>query len=342
MRNMSKKAKTLIICILTAFTATLAGWFLADTFLRSKSEAAAPEYVFFYAENQAADYPTTLGAQYFADLVYERTQGRIRILVKHSAELGSESEVLQQMSYGGIAFARVSISQLAEYVPEMNVLQMPYLYDSSEHMWRVLDGEIGDTFRTKPVSFGLVGLSWYDAGARNFYSTKPIEKLEDLEGMNIRVQESDVMADMISALGAKPAKIVYSEVYSALEQGIVEAAENNWPSYESMGHYKVAGYYTIDEHTRVPELQLASKVIWDVLPESDQKILMDCARESSLYERQLWSDREKTSRKITQAAGVTTITLSPSEKQRFRDAMSSVYSKYCGDDMDILNKIMQY
>ncbi|WP_022777640.1 TRAP transporter substrate-binding protein [Butyrivibrio sp. AE3009] len=339
---MSKETRILIICILTALTATLAVTFAACRYLQVRSKAPAPEYIFFYAENQAADYPTTLGAQYFADLAYERTQGRIKILVKHSAELGSESEVLQQMSYGGIAFARVSISQLAEYVPEMNVLQMPYLYDSSEHMWRVLDGEIGDDFRNKPESYGLVGLSWYDAGARNFYSTKPIEKLEDLEGMNIRVQESEVMADMISALGANPAKIVYSEVYSALEQGIVEAAENNWPSYESMGHYKVAKYYTLDEHTRVPELQLASKVIWDTLSEADRQILMDCAKESSLYERQLWSEREKSSRKIAQAAGVTTINLSLSEKQRFREAMSSVYSKYCGEDMDILNQIMEY
>jgi tripartite ATP-independent transporter DctP family solute receptor len=307
-----------------------------------KTTATDPEYVLFYAENQTADYPTTLGAQRFSDLVYERTDGRIKILVRYDAELGSESEVIKQMMYGGIAFARVSLSQLAEYVPEMNVLQMPYIYSSSEHMWRVLDGSIGDEFLLKTRDYGLVGLSWYDAGARNFYSTEPIKCLEDLEGMVIRVQESDVMADMVSALNATPVKIVYSDVYSAIERGIVDGAENNWPSYEAMNHYNVAGFYTVDEHTRVPELQICSKAVWEMLDESDRRILEECAKESAVYQRQLWQEREKSSRKIAESAGVTVIELSKEEKMRFRDAMSSVYTKYCGDSMDLLNTIIEY
>ena len=307
-----------------------------------KNAESAPEYVFLYAENQIADYPTTQGANRFAELVYERTNGRIKILVKHDAELGSESEVIEQMRYGGIAFARVSLSQLAETIPEMNVLQMPYLYSDSEHMWRVLEGEIGDEFLLKTQEHDLVGLSWYDAGARNFYSTTPIKRLEDLRGMNIRVQESDMMADMVSALGANPSKIVYSEVYSAIEQGIVDGAENNWPSYEAMRHYIVARYYTIDEHTRVPELQLCSKSVWDKLYENDRQVLLECAQESALYERTLWAEREKSSREVTEKSGITVIELPPSEKQRFRNAMASVYTKYCGDQMDILQAIIDY
>lgn len=307
---------------------------------RAKEEA--PEYVFLYAENQIADYPTTQGANRFAELVYERTDGRIKILVKPDAELGSEMQVIQQMQYGGIAFARISLSQLAEFIPEMNVLQMPYLYSGPEHMWRVLDGEIGDEFLLKTREHDLVGLSWYDAGARNFYSTSPINCLEDLKGMNIRVQESDMMADMVSALGANPSKIVYSEVYSAIEQGLVDGAENNWPSYEAMRHYIVARYYTIDEHTRVPELQICSKAVWDKLSESDREIIEECARESALYERTLWAEREKSSREVAEKSGITVIELSAEEKSRFRDAMASVYTKYCGDQMDILKKIMEY
>lgn len=307
-----------------------------------KNSESAPEYVFLYAENQIADYPTTQGANKFADLVYERTNGRIKILVKPDAELGSESEVIEQMRYGGIAFARVSLSQLAEIIPEMNVLQMPYMYSDSEHMWRVLEGQIGDEFLLKTQEHDLVGLSWYDAGARNFYSTKPIRCLEDLRGMNIRVQESDMMADMVSALGANPSKIVYSEVYSSIEQGIVDGAENNWPSYEAMRHYIVAGYYTIDEHTRVPELQLCSKAVWEKLDESDRQILEECAQKSALYERALWEDREKSSREIAEKAGITVIELSPEEKLRFRNAMASVYTKYCGDQMNLLHTIIEY
>ena len=301
-----------------------------------------PQYVFRYAENQSDNYPTTLGARKFADLVYERTDGRIKILVKCDAELGSEMQVIEQLKYGGIAFARVSLSQLAEYVPEMNILQMPFLYTDSDHMWRVLGGEIGDSFLDETAEYGVVGLSWYDAGARNFYSTKPITRIRDLAGMTIRVQESDLMADMITALGATPMKIVYSDVYSALEQGIVDGAENNWPSYQSTKHYKVAKYYTIDEHTRVPEIQLCSKVIWDQLDDSDRQIISECAKESALYERNLWQDREKSSREIAEKSGITVYELSAEEKQRFRDAVMPVYEKYCKNQMELVKKIMEY
>ena len=302
-----------------------------------------PEHVLFYAENQTPDYPTTLGGQRFADLVYERTDGRIKILIKSGAELGSEGEVIDQMKYGGIAFARVSLSQMAERIPEMNVLLMPYLYDGPEHMWRILEGSIGDEFLQKAGNYDLVGLSWYDAGARNFYSTgKPITCLEDLQGMKIRVQESSMMADMVSALGASPVEVVYAEVYSAIEQGIVQGAENNWPSYEAMNHYKVAEYYTIDEHVRVPEMQICSKVVWEKLSKEDQEILLECAKESALYERELWKEREETSRQIAVDYGTTVIELSADEKKRFRNAMSGVYEKYCGDYMDLLDRIMEY
>ncbi len=146
-----------------------------------------PEYVFSYAENQAQDYPTTLGAIKFAEMVEERTEGRIRILVYAEGVKGAEGEIIRQMKFGGVDFARVSLSQLAEYIPEMNVLQMPYLYTDSEHMWRVLDGEIGVSFLSLADEYGLVGLSWYDAGARNFYTAdRPITCLEDIEGFAYR------------------------------------------------------------------------------------------------------------------------------------------------------------
>lgn len=312
-------------------------------FNNRKSGSNSPEYVFLYAENQAADYPTTLGGQKFADLVYERTNGRIKIIVKYDAELGSEAEVINQMKYGGIAFARVSLSQLAERIPSMNVLLMPFLYNDSDHMWRVLEGDIGDRFLLKTDEYDLVGLSWYDAGARNFYSkSRPITCFEDLSGMKIRVQESSMMADMVEALGAKPVEVVYSEVYSSFEQGLVDGAENNWPSYESMKHYKVAEYYTIDEHIRVPELQVCSKVIWNTLSEEDRNIIHECAIESSKYERQLWKEREESSKNIAVSNGTQVIELTPEEKKKFRDAMTGVYEKYCGEYMDIVRRIMTY
>ena len=191
----------------------------------SKTEME-PEYVFSYAENQPEDYPTTLGAKYFAELVEERTNGRIRILVQPVGVLGSENKVIKQMQYGGIDFARVSLAQLAEYIPSLNVLQMPYLYTDSDHMWRVLDGEIGDAFRESVSADDVIGLSWYDAGARNFYnSVQPITCLEDLKGMRIRVQESDLAVDMVEALGATAIPIAYGDVYASLERQVVDGAE---------------------------------------------------------------------------------------------------------------------
>ena len=257
--------------------------------------------------------------------------------------MGSEAEAINQLKYGGIAFARVSLSQLAERIPSMNVLLMPFLYNDSDHMWRVLEGDIGDRFLLKTDEYDLVGLSWYDAGARNFYSkSKPITCIEDVSGMKIRVQESSMMADMVEALGAKPIEVVYSEVYSAFEQGLVDGAENNWPSYESMKHYKVAEYYTIDEHIRVPELQVCSKVIWNMLSEEDKQIIHECALESSEYERELWKEREESSRKIAVSNGTQVIELAPEERKKFREAMAGVYEKYCGDYMDIVHRIMSY
>nr|WP_296835165.1 TRAP transporter substrate-binding protein [uncultured Marvinbryantia sp.] len=301
-----------------------------------------PEYVLNYAENQTADYPTTLGAYRFAELVERQTNGRIKVIVQPEAELGAEKEVLRQMKYGGIDFARISLSQLAELIPEMNALQMPYLYRDSTHMWEVLSGEIGDYFLEKAGEVGLVGLSWYDAGVRNFYtSQKQITCLEDLQGMTIRVQESDMMADMVEALGATAVQIAYSEVYSSIQLGEVDGAENNWPSYKAMNHDEVAKYYTVDEHTRVPEMQLVSAHTWEKLSEEDQEIILECAKESARLERRLWKLQEKQSQEKAVKNGTVVIEISDEEKERFRAAVEPVYQKYCGEYMDIIERIRE-
>lgn len=306
-----------------------------------QTKAVDPEFVFTYAENQAEDYPTTQGAYKFAELVEEKTGGRIVISVNAKGVLGDEKTVIEQMQFGGVDFARVSLSPLAEFVPRLNVLQMPYLYTGREHMWRVLDGEIGDDFLNSFDGSDMVALSWYDAGARNFYSsTKPITKLEDMKGMKIRVQESELMVGMMEALGATAVPMAYDKVYSALQTIIIDGAENNWPSYESTAHYEVAKYYTIDEHTRVPELQLVSQATWEKLTQEDRDIIRECAQESSLYERELWAEREWTSEKKVRAAGCQVVELSTEEKIRFQEAVTSMYGEYCAEYVDIIDAIV--
>ncbi|WP_124064890.1 TRAP transporter substrate-binding protein [Clostridium sp. E02] len=300
-----------------------------------------PEYVFTYAENQAEDYPTTQGAYKFAELVQEKTNGRIRINVQAGGVLGDEKSVCEQLQFGGIDFMRMSLSLLAEFVPKLNVLQLPYLYRDAGHMWQVLDGSIGEDFINSFEGSNLIALSWYDAGARNFYNSRhSIHKLEDMKGLNIRVQESDMIINMVEALGANPVPMNYSEVYQGLQTGEIDGAENNWPSYESTSHYEVAKYFTVDEHNRVPELQLCAQSTWDQLGGEDQKIIKECALESADYERKLWSEREKESKEKVRAGGCQITELSPEEKIKFQDAVKPMYNKYCGDYMDIVDAII--
>ena len=301
-----------------------------------------PEFVLTYAEDQAEDYPTSQGAYRFARLVKERSGGKIEIQVHAGGALGGERTVIQQLQYGGIDFTRVSLSPLSEYVPELNVLQLPYLYTGSEHMWKVLDGNIGDSVLEAFGDSKLVPLSWYDAGARSFYSSvRPIKTLEDMKGLRIRVQESGLMKDTIEALGAVAVPMSFDKVYSSLQVGEIDGAENNWPSYESTRHYEVARYYTTDEHTRVPELQLVSRSTWDKLPEEYQDIIRQCARESALYERELWKEREGLSEQRIRSAGCIITELSPEEKERFRETVMPMYEKYCAEYMDVVEAIVE-
>lgn len=305
-----------------------------------QNRKTVPEYVFSYAENQDADYPTALGAQYFAELVEERTGGRIRILVQSGGVRGEESEVVDQLRYGGVDFARVSLTELTADLEELYVLQMPYLYRDSAHMWEVLDGEIGNTFLKAVDQLQLIGLSWYDAGARNFYTADgEIRKPEDLAGKRIRVQDSALMADMVKCLGAEPVQEDFSEVYSLLERGMVQGAENNWPSYEQRQHFEVAGYYTLDEHMRIPEIQLCSSHTWEKLSKEDQKIISECARKSAVYQRALWQEQEKKSEELALKFGVQVIRLSEEEKEEFRLATEPLYQIYCQNQEELINRI---
>ncbi len=301
-----------------------------------------PEYVFTYAENQTSDYPTTQAARYFAKLVNQETEGRIEIRVYPRAELGDEKSSIEQLCFGGIDFARVSLGSTSEYSEESVVLQMPYLYKNADHMWRVLDGEIGARIKESFEGSGIVALAWFDAGVRNFYTIDgPINRLEDVKGLKIRVQQSELAEDMVTALGAEPVPIVYEDVEDALQTHAVDGAENNWSSYEAMGHNTYAGYYCLDEHMRVPELMIMSEVTWDKMSTIDQNIILQCAIEAGDYERKLWKKREDSSRDKCLQAGTVEIVLSDEEKQRFREAVDDLYTKYCSDHMDLVKEIAE-
>lgn len=306
-----------------------------------KTEPVTPEFVLTYADNQPAGYPTTQGAERFAQLVQERTGGRVVIQVHSDAEYGTEQEIWEQLAMGGVDFARLSLAIAADDLPKLNVLQLPYLYRDAAHMWRVLDGALGEDFLQEFTRRELVGLSWYDAGARSFYAKQPIRSLNDLAGTTVRVQDSQIVLDMMKLLGSQPVTFAYSDVYSAFQTGKIDAAENNWPAYYRMDHYKVAPYYTVDEHSRVPEVQLASGRTWAQLPEEYQSILRQCARESAQYERQLWTEEEARARQSVLAAGCREITLSEEELEAFRTLVQPLYARYCGEELELVEAIQQ-
>ena len=308
---------------------------------KEETGAQLPELILRYAENQPEDYPTTQAALAFAQLVERQTGGRVKVVVYSGGELGAEQSVIQQMQFGGIDFARVSLSPLAGYIPELSILQLPYLYKDADQMWRVLDGSIGDEFLGMLDQMDLVGLSWFDAGVRSFYTREKVTTLEQLQKLTIRVQESDVMSGMIKDLGAKPVQLAYSQVYAALHNGQIDGAENNWPSYQTMGHYEVAPYFLQDEHTRVPEIQLASIAAMEKLEKLDPafpEILRDCARQSARTERKLWAKRETDSEQELRRWGVEVTVPSKEEKKKFRAAVQPLYDRF-EQQAEILERI---
>lgn len=305
-------------------------------------ERDVPLLILRYAENQPEDYPTTEAAEYFARLVEERTHGKICIRLYCNGELGDENQVLEQVQFGGIDMTRVSLGTLAEYHPEIGVLQLPFLYDDGAHMWRVLDGDIGERFLTGTRKAGVIGLSWFDAGARSFYTRRQIGTLDDLRGMTIRVQESTLMSRMVELLGAKPVQIPYNDVYSAMQTDKIDGAENNWPSYAATGHFQAAPYYLRDEHSRLPEMQIMSTVALDKIAAIDEDyvtIIRQCARECALYERELWLQEETASEQLVRDYGCVVTILTAEQREEFRQAVQPLYEEYSEETQLLIRQI---
>lgn len=324
--------KRIYLCVLLVALALLSGC--------ASGGVQPPEHAFRYAENQASDFPTTLAAYYFADRVYELSDGRIKICVYPNAELGDEFSVVEQMQFGGIDFGRVSLSTLSEYDNRLFVLQMPYLYRDRDHMWRVLDSEIGRMYLEGLSAIQIKGLAWVDAGARNFYTQKgPVTSLADMQGLRIRVQENALMERLVQLLGAEPVQMRYSEVLQALQTGKIDGAENNYPSYQSTGHYLVASYLLEDEHALIPEPIIASEAAMDRLSPEDRELIAIAVQEAALYQRELFQEYERLKRTQVIESGCEIFIMADTEKEAFMAATVELYQEFAGDSMDIIESI---
>lgn len=307
---------------------------LAPTLTRALLAAAAlltPIPATHAAELRSADihpddYPTVQAVRQFGEQVKQRTNGRITVKVYAGAALGNEDDSIEQVKMGALAMARVSSAAMHNICQTTRVPSLPFLFRSKEHLHKVLDSDIGEQILRSCESAGFVGLAWYDSGSRSMYTrNKPIKTLADAKGLKIRVQQSDLSVAMVEAMGGNATPMPMGEVYTSLKTGLVDAAENNYPSYESAHHYEVAKYYAMTDHTMTPEILIFSKRQWDKLSADDQKILREAARESVPYMRKLWDEREQKSRAVVEKAGSQIVEV---DKASFQAAMKPVYDRY--------------
>src|SRR5580700_4477879 len=275
-------------------------------------------------------YPTVQAVENMGKKLEQATGGRLSIQMYAAMQLGGEKEMIEQAQVGAIQLVRVSVGTLGPVIDALNVLNMPFLFRDTAHMNKVVDGPIGqellDKVSNNPAA-KLVGLCWMDAGARSFYDTKrPIKTISDLKGLKIRVIGNPIFVDMANALGANGVAMGYDQVFSALQTGVIDGAENNPPSFVFDNHYQVAKYYTLTQHLIVPEVLVFSKRTLGQLSPDDQALLTKLAREAQLEERVLWVKYEQQALDKAKAAGVAIIELA--DKKPFEDAVKPVWDKY--------------
>lgn len=305
--------------------------------LSSVAWAQAP-VVLRSADNHVEGYPTVEGVKLLGKVVEEMTNGKYKVQIFTGSQLGSEKETIEQALLGAIEMVRCSTLTLAGFYEPMGILSLPYLFRDYDHQWKAVLGGPGQELVDGLLkNVGLVALCWYEAGARSFYTIKgPVMKPEDVKGLKIRVPESPVLTNMVKFLGGAAVHIPFAEVYSALQTGVVDGAENNPPSYYEMKHYEVAKHYSLDEHTRIPELVVMPKAMWEKLTPEEKMIFKVAAHASSVYERILWQQYEEKSLKAVQEGGAK---IYNPDKALFQQAMKPFYEQY-SKYKDLIDKIL--
>lgn len=288
------------------------------------------------AHSLSTEHPVHKAIEFMAERVDELSAGSLRIDVYPGEQLGSEREAIELVQLGVLAMTKTSTGPMEGFVPAMKVYGLPYLFRDSEHMWKVLKGPIGKKLLEAGAPKGLQGLCYYDAGARSFYTTeRKISTPADLAGLKIRVQKSEMSRRMIEAMGGAPTPIDWGELYTSLQQGVVDGAENNPPSFYNSRHYETCKYYTLDEHLRVPDMLVISPTVWNSLSPEHQMVLRQAADESVEFQRTLWKQTEGENLEQVQEAGVEII---HPDKQPFVDAVQPLWQEFEGSEIGKLAK----
>lgn len=286
------------------------------------------------------NHPVHLAMVRMQELLAEKSGGTVRLEIFPNGQLGSETESLEQVQNGALAMTKTSTAPLESFIPEMAIFGVPYAFRDDEHYWSVLNGAIGHELLRSGESIGLHGLCYYDAGARSFYTVnKAVLTPDDLVGLKIRVQKSKTAIDMTKALGALPTPIAFGELYTALQQSMVDGAENNPPSFFTSRHFEVCKEYSLDEHTRVPDILLMSEQIWQSLSTQQQQWIQEAADESAIYERELWRESTEEALQQVEAKGVT---VHRPDKQPFIDKVAQMHRSLKGTPVgNLLQRIRE-
>ena len=278
------------------------------------------------ADNQPADYPTGLAMKFIGEQVAKATAGKYNVKVFANSSLGSGKDAIEQVKIGALDMTRVSTSEFHGIVPESVIPSFPFLFRDIEHFRKAMYGPVGDEILAAFDKHGFIALCMYEAGARSLYAKKPIRTIADVKGMKIRVQPSDLWVSLVGAMGATATPIPYAEVYTALKTGLVDAAENNYPSYETSKHYEAAPIYSETEHVMAPDVVVFSKKIWETLSKEEQATIRKAAKDSVPYFTKLWVAKEEASQAVAKKAGATFVT--DVKKAEFVAVMKPVWDKF--------------
>ena len=278
-------------------------------------------------------HPNTPAMDRFAELVKEKTGGEVTIDVFHGGVLGTQPDALEQVRIGAIEVGNFSMGPIGPMVKEANLVSLPFIFKSVPHMFRVMEGEAGTIMANAMADAGLIPLSWFDAGARSFYSQKAIETPADVSGLKIRVMNNDLYTAMISAMDGNPSPMAFSEVQQALKTGVVDGAENNFPSFKNVGHYEVTTHYSLSEHLIIPECICVNTAKFNALSPELQVAVRGAAEEAALYQRELWAVQSGQARKDVEAAGIKVNEIA--DKSPFQSAMAKVYDDYLAANPDM-------
>lgn len=289
--------------------------------------------------HNADDYPTVVAVKHMSELLDKASGGKHKIKVFNKAALGSEKETIDQVKIGALDLTRVNVAPMNGVCPMTMVPTMPFLFRSVQHMRAALDGPVGEEILKSCESAGFVGLAFYDSGARSIYAKKPIKSVADAKGLKIRVQQSDLWVSLVSAMGANATPMPYGEVYTGLKTGLIDAAENNIPSFDTAKHVEAVKVYSKTEHSMAPEILVMSKVVWDKLPKAEQDMVRKAAKDSVAFQRKAWDDQEAKSLANVKAAGAEIVEV---DKKSFQSVMGPVYDKFMTTpDMKRLVKAIQ-